>query len=264
MNRRQSSGPLKRYDRPNDPACHDWPGGFTWIAHPDETMHRASHALVVGASGALATDTAAESTGSRPSDTDASGSVWVVEPIDFDGLDDRLAAHGPVAGVVVLAALHGRDADAVATRHEVPVYLPETLGGLAPRFDAPVETFTGTLPGTDLRAIPVLDGVPWSEVVLHDPETGTLVATEILVTSDRARGRGERLSVGPYARLQPPSEVLADRHVERVLVGHGPPLLEDAGVALDAALANSLRGIPGYLLKDLWFMLRAGYVALRD
>lgn len=243
--------PLKRYDTPDDPDIVRWDGGFSWIAHPSETMHRASHAIVV------ADDDAPESSG-----TDAT--VWVVEPIDFDGLDARLSAEGAVAGVVVLAALHGRDAAVVARRHDVPVFLPETVAGLASRVDAPVEIFAGTLPGTGFEAIPVLDGVPWSEAVLYDPDARTLVATEILVTSDRARGRGERLSVGPYARLQPPRRELGSVPVDRILVGHGRPLTDDARGALDVALARSVRGIPGYLVKDLLFMLRAGYVAMRD
>lgn len=169
-----------------------------------------------------------------------------------------------VAGVVVLAGLHRRDAAAVADRHDVPVYLPATIAEVKKKLDVPVEIFEGTLPGTSVRAIPVLDGFPWGEAVLFDQSSGTLVATEILVTSDRTTGWGERLAVGPYARLQPPRSQLGDLPVERVLVGHGPPLLDDAADALDHALANSYRELPAYLLKDVLFMLRAGYVAMRD
>lgn len=240
--------PLKRYTTPDAPTIHEWPGGFTWIAHPDEAMHRASHAIVVGADGTPTAD------GDR---------VWLVEPIDYAGLDADLHSYGTVAGVVVLAALHRRDAAAVASRHDVPVVLPSTVAALEPTIDAPVTVVDG-LPDTSFTAIPVLDGVPWREAVLYDPVSRTLVATEILVTSDQATGWGERLSVGPYARLQPPRAQLGDLEVDRVLVGHGPPLETDATAALDRALARSVRGLPAYLLKDLWFMLRAGYVAMRD
>ena len=233
--------PIKSYGRGETPDVHRWDGGCTWVAHPEETMHRASHAVA-----------------------NDDGGVLVVEPVDVVGLDDLLAELGEVSGVAVLAGLHRRDAAAVARRHGVPVFLPATVAGLASRVDAPVEVFEGTLPGTGFRAVPVLDGHPWSEAVLHDPASGTLVATEVLVTSARTTGPGERLAVGPYARLQPPRDALAGLDVERVLVGHGPPLLADADAALDHALANSYRGIPGYLLQDLVFMLRAGYVALRD
>jgi len=261
-----ASMPIKRYGQPEDPEVFRWSGGLTWIAHPDERMQRASHAIVVGADGRVATDLdstpGSDVTGDGDSTT--SGDVWLVEPLDFVGLDDILSDLGTVAGVLVLAGLHRRDAAQVAERHDVAVHLPGVVGGLKRQVDAPVEIFEGTLPGTPFRAVPVLDGIPWSEAVLHDEASGTLVAAEVLVTTDRATGRGERLSVGPWARLRPPRAELADLPVERVLVGHGPPVFEDARAVLDHALARSYRGIPGYLVKDLAFMLRAGYVAMRD
>lgn len=247
--------PLKRYQPGEDPAVHRWPGGRTWVAHPDEGMHRASHAIAVGEDGV---PFAGED--ETPPDAD----VWVVEPIDAAGLDGLLAEIGTVVGVVVLAELHRRDAAAIARRHDVPVYLPEVVTGQAERIDAPTRIFEGPLPGTSFREIPVLTGHPWCESVLHDEETGTLVATEILVTSGQTTAPGERLAVGPYARLQPPREEVGDLHVERVLVGHGDPLFDDARGALDHALSNSFWGIPAYLLQDVVFMLRAGWVAKRD
>lgn len=246
--------PIKEYHLADSPAFQEWPGGFTWIAHPDETMHRASHAIALG-------DDGVPLTGHEPP-TDAA--VWIVEPIDAVGLDDRLAELGSVAGVVVLAELHRRDAEVLAARHEVPVYLPAVTAGLKRRIDVPVEIFENRLPGTSFQAVPTLDGVPWSESVLYDGATGTLVATEVLVTSRRTTGPGERLAVGPYARLQPPRDALGDLEVDRLFVGHGDPLFDDAQAALDHALANARWGLPSYLLQNLLFMLRAGYVAMRD
>lgn len=246
--------PIKHYRRARSPAFQHWSGGFTWIAHPDESMHRASHALALDADGGLLAD----------DEPVVDADVLVVEPIDAAGLDDQLAELGSVAGVVVLAELHRRDAAVLAKRHEVPVYLPAAIAGLKRRLDVPVEVFEGTLPGTSMRAIPTLEGVPWSESVLYDAATGTLVATEVLVTSRQATGPGERLAVGPYARLRPPRDALGELEVERVLVGHGEPLLDEAQTHLDHALANARRGLPAYLLQDLVFMLKAGYVAMRD
>lgn len=246
--------PIKHYHHARSPEYERWPGGFTWIAHPDETMQRASHAVALDADGVPVAE------GEPPADAE----VLVVEPIDAAGLDDRLAELGSVTGVVVLAELHRRDAAVLANRHGVPVYLPAVIAGLKRRIDAPVEVFEGPLPGTSFRAVPTLEGVPWSESVLYDAPTGTLVATEVLVTSRRATGPGERLAVGPYARLRPPRDALDDLAVERVLVGHGRPLFDDAQPALEHALANARRGLPAYLLGDLVFMLKAGYVAMRD
>jgi len=250
------AGPIKRYDRGTDPEVVAWPGGRTWLAHPDEQMRRASHALVVDGAGELATDLDAVPRSDRR--------VWVVEPLEFDGLDAFLAGLGDVAGVVVLAGLHRRDAAAVATRHGVSVHLPGAVAGLAPRIDAPTEVFEGRLAGTAFRALPVLHGHPWSEAVLYDGTSGTLVASEVLLTAERAVRPGERLAVGPWARLVPPRDALGDLTVERVVVGHGRPVLDDAQAALDRALATARRGLPGYLLARGPFMFRAGYVALRD
>ena len=68
--------PIKSYGRGSAPEIHRWPGGLTWLAHPDEDMRRASHALAVDDDGRLSDD---------PSASDAN--LWLVEPIDVAGLD---------------------------------------------------------------------------------------------------------------------------------------------------------------------------------
>ena len=244
--------PIKVRGRPADPRIVDWPGGFTWLAHPTEAMERASHAIGVTADGRPAESAA---------DVDA---VWVVEPIDYDGLDDRLNSLGPVAGVVVLASFHRRDATAVAGRHDVPVHLGGTVGRLASRVDAPTRVFHDRLAGTGFRTIPVMGGIPWTESVLSDGSTGTLVATEVLVSSDAATGPGERAAVSPYVRLFPPRAALGTLSVSRLLVVHGPPILDDAQSPLDRAMAECYRGFPAYLRNNFGFMLKAAYIALRD
>ena len=91
-------------------------GGVGWIAYPDEDMQRASHAVV-----------------------GENGGVWVVDPVDAAGLDELLAEYGEVAGVVVLLDRHKRDAAAIATRHDVSVYVPDFMDAVAQELDAPVE-----------------------------------------------------------------------------------------------------------------------------
>ena len=245
--------PVKAYGAANSPDRYRWDGGLSWIAHPEESMQRASHAVGVDSTGVPVVD--------READIE---SVWVIEPVDFDGLDDELASLGPVAGIVVLAGLHRRDAAAVASRHGVEVHLPATIGGLSKRIAAPTTVFEDALADTGFRSIPVLTGIPWAEAMVFDDRTGTLVATEMLTASDRGTGPGERVAVAPYTRLIPPREQLSGLSVDRVLLGHGPPVTDDAQAALDHALANSYRGLPGYLGRHLDFMLKAAYVALRD
>ena len=125
-----------------DPSEIDrWEGGVGWIAHPGESMRRASHALRVG------------------------DETWIVDPVDADGVDGLVSELGEVAGVVVLLDRHARDAAAIARRHGVSVYLPAWIDR---EFDAPVERFEGELAGTGYRPLRVVDLPLWSEAALFD------------------------------------------------------------------------------------------------
>ncbi|PSQ59027.1 MAG: hypothetical protein BRD23_05400 [Halobacteriales archaeon SW_9_67_25] len=201
-------------------------GGVGWIAHPAETMQRASHALAVD------------------------GEVWVVDPIDVPELDDRLAEFGDVAGVVVLLDRHKRDAGAVARRHDVPVYLPEPLRGVAGDIDAPVEGFAGELADTGYRTQTVVDNFAWTEVALYNREGGVLVVPEAVGTTEYFLAGGERLGVHPALRLKPPWS-LARFEPDRILVGHGAGVHEDAAGALRDALSGARGRTPGLYLKNL-------------
>ncbi len=193
--------------------------GVGWISYPEETMQRASHAL--------ATDEG----------------LWLVDPVDADGLEDLLAEFGSVAGVVVCLDRHKRDAAAIATRHDVPVHIPAWMSGVADKLDAPVERFDGELGDSGFESFVIRDSSvpPWQEAGLYNAETGTLVVPESLGTAAYFLADGERLGVHPMLRMIPPREVLSGFSPSRILVGHGAGVLEDAPTALDEALANSKR-----------------------
>ncbi len=213
--------PIKKDDPPEDFREIDrFEDGVGWIAHPDEGMQRASHALA------------------------ADGDVWVVDPVDAPGIDDLLAEFGDVAGVVVGLDRHKRDADALADRHDVPVYLHRHLSEVADALSAPTETYDEGLPGTDYRAIPVADNRLWTEVALFDPEGGTLVVPEAVGTVSYFRAGDERLGVHPMLRPVPPRKQLGDLAPERILVGHGAGVTDDATRALDDALRGARRRAP--------------------
>ncbi|MFC7222383.1 hypothetical protein ACFQKF_04425 [Halalkalicoccus sp. GCM10025322] len=203
-----------------------WDGGFGWIAYPEEEMQRASHAL--------ATDEG----------------VWLIDPVDTSDLDDWLDEFGEVAGVVALLGRHTRDAAEVANRYEVPVYLPEPLSSARRELDAPVEVFDGTLPGTGYRTVTLLDTPVWTEVALYDDESGTLVVPESVGTAEFFRVPGERLGVHPARRLVPPTP-LRGFVPERILVGHGEGITEDAPAALRTALSSARRNTPKLYAKSL-------------
>jgi len=192
-----------------------WNDGIGWIADRDETMQRASHALV------------------------DDGDVWVIDPVDTPDLDVQLDGLGEVAGVVVLLDRHKRDAAQVATRHDVPVYLPRQLRAIRDAFDAPIETFGTDLTGTGYRSIPIVANRFWHEVALYHESSRTLVVPEAVGTIPQFLAPGERLGVHPALRLLPPRTALAELTPDRILVGHGEGVFDDATTALDDALRGA-------------------------
>lgn len=192
-----------------------WDGGTGWLAHPAEEMQRASHALAVD------------------------GDVWVVDPVDVPGLDDLLAEFGEVRGVLTLLDRHKRDGAKVATRHDVPVYLPGPLSTVADDISARTETFTGRVPDSEYETITVVDNRFWKEVALWDGET--LLVPESVGTVAYYCTDDERLGVHPMRRLTPPRGTLGGLDPERILVGHGECVTLAAAEALDEALRGSRR-----------------------
>jgi hypothetical protein len=194
--------------------------GFSWIAYPDELMQRASHAIAVD------------------------GDVWLVDPVDAPGLDAELEDLGQVAGVVLLLDRHKRDCGTVATRHDVPVSVPASMSGVVDEIDADIERFESELADTGLESTDLINNRFWQEVALYDHETATLVVPESVGTSSYFRTEAERLGVHPMLRLRPPRRTLQQFSPDRVLVGHGDPVLTEASVALTDALAYGRRRTP--------------------
>ncbi|HEX2507634.1 MAG TPA: hypothetical protein VHK23_04865 [Miltoncostaeaceae bacterium] len=183
----------------------DW--GVGWIAAEPAFMQRACHALAHG------------------------GGVWLIDPVDGDGLEDRIAPLGQVRGVLQLLDRHGRDAAALARRHDVPL--------LATPF--------ARVAGAPFEPIAVLRRRRWSETALWWPERRALVVAEALGTAPYFPAPGARVGVHPALRLTPPRP-LAGFDPERLLVGHGPPLLGGGvAAAVRSAIERSRREIPRWL-----------------
>ncbi len=204
--------------------------GVGWLAHPDETMQRASHALAF--------------------DDD----VWVFDPVDAEGLDELLTEFGAVAGVVVTFDRHKRDAATVANRHDVPVYLPDFFEGVAEELDAPIVRFGATLADTGLETIVLHTSRLWQEVALYDPERGTLLVPESVGTAEYFCTREERLGVHPMLRAVPP-RALERVAPERILVGHGEGIQTAAESALRDALGGSRRRLPRLYAENVRLLL---------
>ena len=160
------------------------------------------------------------------------GGVWLVDPVDGDGLHERIAARGQVRGVVQLLNRHGRDCAALAARYGVPH----------------IETPFQGLPGTPFETIGLTSRRRWREVALWWPEPAVLVVSEALGTTPFFAVPGERVGVHALLRLTPPRRLtgIPARHL---LVGHGPPLEgEDVPERIARAVSRSRREIPHLLL----------------
>ena len=199
-------------------------GGVGWIAYPDERMQRASHALV----------------------TDEG--VWLVDPVDADGVDDLLAELGEVAGVVVLLDRHKRDSAEIARRHDVSVHIPSWMSGVESDIGAPVERFSGALARTDYRLRKISTPL-WQEAALYHETERTLVVSEAVGTAEYVRTDAERLGVHPALRLLPPRRSFRGLAPEHILVGHGAGVHENASGALSEALSGSRRRAPSLYAK---------------
>jgi hypothetical protein len=183
----------------------DW--GLGWIAARPVHMRRASHALVAG------------------------GGVWLIDPVDGDGLADRIAALGPVRGVIQLLDRHRRDCAALAARHGAPLHVVP-FGGV---------------PGTPFEVLRVLDRRWWREAALWWPERRALAVGDALGTAPYFRAPGEALGVHPMLRLSPPRALAAPEPLH-LLPGHGEPLEGPAVPGLvRRAVSGSRREIPRWL-----------------
>ena len=205
----------------------EWDGGAGWIAAPDETIERASH-VIRGDAG-----------------------CWLIDPVDADGLDDWLAPFGPVVGVVVGLDRHKRDADDIATRHGVSIHVPEQLFDLADAFSAPVGGLGPFIEDTGWTPHLIVDHRWWTEVALVSPDGKTVRIPEAVGTSPQMVAPGERLGVHPVLRPWPPRETLSALEPDRLLVGHGEGIMDDAATVLADTLAGARRRAPAAYLNSL-------------
>ncbi len=178
--------------------------GFTWSE--SATLRRTSHALV----------------------TD--GRVWIVDPIEGNGVDERIRALGKPAGVVQLLNRHARDS-----------------GAFAARFGVPLLVVPASLPGTPFDVRPVVRNRLWQEVALWWPERRVLACGDVLGTIPFFRAGAEPVGVHPILRLRPPRS-LRGLGVEHLFVGHGDGLHGNGTAAsVDEALACARARIPRWL-----------------
>ena len=187
--------------------CDEFGGSLGWTPAEAELRRRTSHAVASG------------------------GQVWIVDPLDGDGIDGRIRQLGEPAGVVQLLDRHDRDCRAVAERLGVPLHV----------------TPFGGVEGAPFDVVRVVDFPGWREVALWFPGERILVCGDAVGSARYFRARGERIGVHPLLRPWPP-KTLARFEPRQLLLGHGEGLAGDeAAQALKAAIHSSRRRIPAWL-----------------
>ncbi|HEX6663174.1 MAG TPA: hypothetical protein VF025_05825 [Gaiellaceae bacterium] len=184
--------------------CDELEGGFGWIV--TEFMERCSHALVV------------------------EDRVWVIDPVDGEGVEDRIRAAGEPAGVIQLLDRHNRDCASLAARLGVRHHVVPT---------EPIPPFS---------FLPVVRRRRWREAALWWPEQRLLACADALGSAAYYCAGQERLAVHPVLRLRPPR---LDVQPDAILCGHGEGVLTGADDALREALSTSRRRIPLQLATAL-------------
>jgi hypothetical protein len=178
--------------------CDELDFAFGWI-HPEPGwMERAGHAVLSG------------------------GGVWVIDPPDGDGVEERIRALGEPAGVVKLLDRHPRDCSAFAERLGVPLY------------DVPMDPISGA----PFEVVRVLRWPGWKECALWFPAERTLVCADVLANAPGYSAPSEDVGVHPFLRLRPPGVVRRFDPLH-LLLGHGPGLHgEDTAERIDRAMRH--------------------------
>jgi hypothetical protein len=167
------------------------------------------------------------------------GRVWLIDP--FEDADALAAARdrGEPVAVIQLLDRHRRDGASIAERLGVPLL-----------------QMPATVPSSPFTVINVMWRARWKEIALWWEAERTLIVAEAIGT-DPIFALGRRAGVHPILRLTPPRAALGGYAPERMLVGHGTPVVSDAASALTEALDNARRDIPK-LLTSLPKALRRG------
>ena len=169
------------------------------------------------------------------------GRVWLVDPIEPEGVEERIRALGEPVGVVQLLDRHNRASASLASRLGVPLHVvPESLSE------------------TPFELLPIVRRRFWAEVALWWPERRALVCADVLGTNPFFRASDEPVGVHPVLRFIPPRRLLG-LGVEHLFVGHGEGL-HGIGTAaqVDDAVSNARRRIPRWL-RGVPRIVRRGY-----
>jgi hypothetical protein len=159
------------------------------------------------------------------------GRVWLIDPFEDAQALQAAAGLGEPVAVIQLLDRHSRDGESIARRLGVPLL-----------------QMPGTVPDSPFTVIEVVSRSRWKEIALWWEAQRTLIVSEAIGTGPLF-ALGRRAGVHPLLRILPPREAFGSYSPERLLVGHGAPVLSDAAGALDHALQNARRDIPKLIIR---------------
>nr|WP_255195689.1 hypothetical protein [Halorarius litoreus] len=126
--------------------------------------------------------------------------------------------------------------------------------------DVPTRRFSGALPATRYDLLPVIVTPIWKEWALFDGET--LVVAESVGAADYFLAPEETdLGVSHMRRPLPPS-AFDGLDPDRILLGHGEGVHEDAAATLDETLANARATTLAFYRENAPTMVRTLTAAL--
>ena len=192
--------------------------GFGWIHPEPRFMQRTSHAILAG------------------------GGVWLIDPVEGDGVEERVRALGEPAGVVVLLDRHARDARTFAERLGTSLHMLPFAG----------------LPRSPFELAGVRGHAFGREITLWCEECAALIVADSVGTAPYYCAGDEPLGVHPLLRLQPPRH-LARFRPRHILCGHGEGLHGDSTAdELREALDTARRRLPRWLAGRVYRLFKRG------
>lgn len=159
------------------------------------------------------------------------GQVWLIDPFEDAQALPAAAGLGKPAAVIQLLDRHNRDGESIARRLRVPLLKMPAI-----------------VPESPFTVIEVVSRSKWREIALWWEAQTTLIVAEAIGTGPLF-ALGRRAGVHPLLRILPPRAAFRGYAPERLLVGHGTPVLSDATGALDDALQNARRDIPRLIIR---------------
>jgi glyoxylase-like metal-dependent hydrolase (beta-lactamase superfamily II) len=174
---------------------------------------------------------------------EAPDAICLIDPLvpseDRDGflaaLDRDVERAGRPVHILLTVLWHTRNAGELATRYDAEVWAPSRARQAVERRAGRARPFR---PGEPLPGgVEALATARSNEVVFYLPAHRTLVAGDVILGGPRLCPDSWLPGEVGQAELRQSLQPLRELDVERLIVSHGEPVLEDGGEALAALLA---------------------------